>query len=299
MFANSLKQNTKIKGLIEILASAVEFSNIIVRPNEDKYLSQLSTRVPLKLSENTSHTNPHIKANLLLQAHISRLSLPLELQQDCEGIIQSVVRLIYSCVDVLSSFGWLSPVLNSMELCQMITQAQWNKESLLKQLPYFSSTLIQKCKAAGVDTVYDLIELEEDQRLDLLQMDEAHLTEVAYFCNHYPNIDLQFSISNPSEIFCGDLIQLQVTLEREEFIGLDVIAPFFTQRREEGWWLVIGDVPKNVIKVIKKVSLTSKSKIKLEFDSPTASGSYPYTLYFMSDSYLGSDQEYEFSLNIK
>ena len=299
MFANSLKQNTKIKGLIEIVASASEFSNLPVRHNEDKYLGQLSARVPLKLTENTSYSDPHIKANLLLQAHISRVNLPLELQQDCEEVIQTAVRLIYSSVDVLSSFGWLSPVLNAMELTQMITQAQWNKESLLKQLPFFTPSLIQSCKAAGVDTIYELIELEEEQRFKLLQMDQSHLTEVALFCNHYPNIELQFTISNPSEIFAGDVIQLQVNLERAEFLGLEVIAPFFPKKREEGWWLVIGDIPNNVIKVIKRVNLSSKSRIKLEFDSPSASGTYPFTLYLMSDSYLGTDQEYEFSLTIK
>ncbi|KAI6657806.1 U5 small nuclear ribonucleoprotein [Oopsacas minuta] len=299
MFANSLKENTKIRGLIEIIASAGEFSNLPVRHNEDKYLSQLSTKIPLKLTDDTSYSDPHIKANLLLQAHISRFTLPLELQQDCEEVVQIALRLIYSSVDVLSSFGWLSPVLNTMELSQMITQAQWNKESLLKQLPFFSPSVIQECKSVGIESIYDLIELEEDRRFKLLQMEESHLAEVALFCNHYPNIELQFTISNPSEIFAGDMILLQVSLERAEFIGLNVIAPFFPKKREEGWWLVVGDIAKNIIKVIKRVNLTMKSKIRLEFDSPSTPGKYPFTLYLMSDSYLGTDQEYEFTLIIQ
>jgi len=35
-----------------------------------------------------------------------------------------------------------------------------------------------------------------------------------------------------------------VNLEREDEQPGPVIAPFFPQKREEGWWLVIGD-PKN------------------------------------------------------
>ena len=37
-------------------------------------------------------------------------------------------------MDVLSSNGWLSPAIASMELAQMVTQAMWSKDSYLKQL---------------------------------------------------------------------------------------------------------------------------------------------------------------------
>jgi hypothetical protein len=32
-----------------------------------------------------------------------------------------------------------------MELSQMITQAMWNKDSYLKQLPHFTVDIIQRC----------------------------------------------------------------------------------------------------------------------------------------------------------
>ena len=41
---------------------------------------------------------------------------------------------VQSCVDVLSSNGWLSPAIAAMELAQMVTQAMWSKDSYLKQL---------------------------------------------------------------------------------------------------------------------------------------------------------------------
>lgn len=45
----------------------------------------------------------------------------------------------------MSSNGWLSSVLIAMELSQMITQAMWNKDSYLKQLPHFTNEIIQRC----------------------------------------------------------------------------------------------------------------------------------------------------------
>ena len=49
-------------------------------------------------------------------------------------------------MDVLSSNGWLSPALAAMELAQMTTQALWNKDSFLKQLPHFTPEIIKRCQ---------------------------------------------------------------------------------------------------------------------------------------------------------
>ena len=46
-----------------------------------------------------------------------------------------------------------------------------------------------------------------------------------------------------------------------------------------------------------RISLVQKAKVKLDFVAPEA-GEYAYTLYMMSDSYLGCDQEYELPLKV-
>ena len=42
-----------------------------------------------------------------------------------------------------------------------------------------------------------------------------------------------------------------------------------------------------------------KQKVKLEFAAPEQWARQDLTLYFMADSYLGCDQEYEFTLDVK
>uniref|UniRef100_A0A674I2U6 Activating signal cointegrator 1 complex subunit 3 n=1 Tax=Terrapene triunguis TaxID=2587831 RepID=A0A674I2U6_9SAUR len=106
--------------------------------------SQLAQKVPHKLN-NPKFNDPHVKTNLLLQAHLSRMQLSAELQSDTEEILSKAIRLIQACVDVLSSNGWLSPALAAMELAQMVTQAMWSKDSYLKQLPHFTSEHIKRC----------------------------------------------------------------------------------------------------------------------------------------------------------
>ena len=65
-----------------------------------------------------------------------------------------------SCVDVMSSSGWLNPALAAMEMSQMVTQGMWDRDSLLLQLPHFTRELANKCKAAGIESVFDILEMK-------------------------------------------------------------------------------------------------------------------------------------------
>ena len=94
----SLNNKTKLRGLIEILSSAAEYEHLPIRHKEDSLLRQLSSRVPLKLMGSTKFNDPHHKTNLLIQAHLSRLQLPAELQSDTEDILKKVCCV---CVCVL------------------------------------------------------------------------------------------------------------------------------------------------------------------------------------------------------
>ncbi|KAL1501017.1 hypothetical protein ABEB36_006422 [Hypothenemus hampei] len=85
--------------------------------------------------------DPHVKTNLLLQAHL----YCAELQSNTEVVLAKAIRLIQASVDVLSSNGWLSPAVAAMELAQMVTQAMWSKDSYLKQLSHFDVDIIKRC----------------------------------------------------------------------------------------------------------------------------------------------------------
>ena len=61
--------------------------------------------------------------------------------------------------------------------------------------------------------------------------------------------------------------------------------------------MIVGDSKSNSLLSIKRLTLQQKAKFKLDFVAPKA-GAYAYTLYFMSDSYLGCDQEYKFKAEI-
>uniref|UniRef100_A0A8C4LRY7 SEC63 domain-containing protein n=1 Tax=Equus asinus TaxID=9793 RepID=A0A8C4LRY7_EQUAS len=110
-------------------------------------------------------------------------------------------------------------------------------------------------------------------------------------------IKLQKFVDKDS-IRSGGPVVVLVQLEREEKVTGPVVAPLFPQKREEDWWVVIGDAKSNSLISIKRLTLQQKAKVKLDFVAP-ATGAHNHTLYFMSAAYVGCDQEYKFSVDVK
>lgn len=160
---------------------------------------------------------------------MSRIQLGPELQGDTEQILSKSIRLIQACVDVLSSNGWLSPAVAAMELAQMVTQAMWSKDSYLKQLPHFNAEIIKRCSDKKIETVFDIMELEDDDRSRLLQLSDSQMADVARFCNRYPNIEMSFEVADEDRIHSGQTVNVAVQLEREDEVTGPVIAPFYPQ----------------------------------------------------------------------
>lgn len=224
---------------------------------------------------------------------------------DQREVLLSATRLLQAVVDVISSNGWLNLALLAMEVSQMVTQGMWERDSMLLQLPHFTKELAKRCQenpGKNIETVFDLVEMEDEERQELLEMSDTQLLDIARFCNRFPNIDLTYEVVGSEEVTPGKEVTVQVMLERDmegrTEVG-PVDAPRYPKTKEEGWWLVLGDTKTNQLLAIKRVSLQRKTNVKLDFAVPSEPGEKSYTLYFMSDSYLGCDQEYSFSVDVK
>jgi activating signal cointegrator complex subunit 3 len=73
---SNLKPDFKVGQLISLLSNAKEFYGLPVRHNEDILNEALTHLVPLKVPKHDLES-PHVKANLLLQAHFERCPLPI------------------------------------------------------------------------------------------------------------------------------------------------------------------------------------------------------------------------------
>lgn len=207
----------------------------------------------------------------------------------------------------MSSEGWLN-AFGAMELSQMVVQAMWDRDSPLKQVPHFTTDIIKRCGEAGIESVFDLMEMEDDQRTELLQMTPNQLAAVAGFVNKYPNIDINFEVEDPESITAKSPAFLKVELERDvdedEEVETTVHAPFYPAKKMENCtsilanklmtgWLVISSG--NELVSIKRVTFSRKLSVRLNFTVPVA-GRQALKLFCFSDSYAGVDQEHEFEV---
>lgn len=70
--------------------------------------------------------------------------------------------------------------------------------------------------------------------------------------------------------------------------------------KDEGWWLLLGDASSGELIALRRLTLLqSKSSTTLTFEAPVQEGKYSYQLYFISDCYLGLDQQYDVSFVVK
>ncbi|KFY24405.1 hypothetical protein V493_05264 [Pseudogymnoascus sp. VKM F-4281 (FW-2241)] len=309
-FLLSLSGRTKLKGVLEIVTSATEFETIQIRRHEDSLLRRIYDRAPVKMAE-PSYDSPHFKAFVLLQAHFSRMQLPIDLAKDQEIILTKVLGLLSATVDVLSSDGHIN-AMNAMEMSQMVVQAMWDRDSPLKQIPHFTPEVIKAANSAGVTDIFGFMEAMDPSEnpnygalVKKLGLTQAQLGQAANFTNSkYPNIELEFELEDPEEITAGVPSYIKVKIEREEDeddegaeVDTTVHAPFYPVKKMENWWLVVGEESTKTLLAIKRITIGKKLNLRLEYTVPTA-GKHDLKLFLMSDSYVGVDQDPSFTVDV-
>merc|ERR1712187_354015 len=145
---------------------------------------------------------------------------------------------------------------------------------------------------------------EDDARNSLMEgLSQSQLMDVARSCNRFPCISLEYKVQNAESLSAGGSARMGVRLGRDSMeddqtLG-PVYAPYYPKEKEESWWLVVGG-PQSALVAIKRITIAKASvNVKLDVELGEDTGTFDYTLYLMSDSYQGCDQEYGFKLSVK
>jgi len=59
---------------------------------------------------------------------------------------------------------------------------------------------LRTSSSQGVESVFDIMEMEDEDRNALLQLSDAQIADVARFCNRYPNIELSYEVVEKESI---------------------------------------------------------------------------------------------------
>ncbi|EJS43942.1 brr2p [Saccharomyces arboricola H-6] len=296
---SSLSNTSTLKNMLHLLSTAIEFENIPLRKGDGPLLTRLSKKLPLKFPGDIATESVSFKVFSLLQAYFSRVELPIDFQNDLRDILEKVVSLVNVIVDILSASGYLNAT-TAMDLAQMLIQGIWDVDNPLRQIPHFSNKMLEKCREMNVETVYDIMALEDEERDEILTLNNSQLAQVATFVNNYPNIELTCSLNDSDSLDSGVKQKVSIQLTRDfEPESLQVTSEKYPFDKLESWWLFLGDVSKKELYAIKRVTLNKEiQNYELEFNTPTA-GKHNLTIWCVCDSYLDADKETSFEINVK
>ncbi|CAD7931404.1 unnamed protein product [Amoebophrya sp. A25] len=314
VFSRCVSEATKRKGIIDILADASEFEYLPLRQGEDEVLKKLALDCGVDLGDDVlkkgARLKPTMKSKILLYAHFHRAPLTIDLAFDQKFVLENVLRIVQGLVDVISSNSNLKQSIMAMEVSQMIVQGTLHNNSPLLQLPHLTPEMCEelrtKVRGDPVEDIFAFAEMEDEDRENILggKISEAQMAEIAKACNRYPSVELSYNVDKPNRLEAGGKCKIVCNLVRDmdddDVVTDPVYAPRFPKEKDESWWALLGDVEKNFVVCIKRISFTKKDlKFNLQFELGEEVGARKYMLYLMCDSYQGIDQEHEVEINVQ
>jgi len=132
-----VKRDASFSDVLSWVAHATEYDELPVRHNEDLINAELSNALPIKADNfGLPMWDPHVKAFLLLQAHFSRIDLPIsDYVGDLNSVLDQSIRIVQASVDVLTELGYLCSCEMMITLLQAIKSARWPTDGPLSVFP--------------------------------------------------------------------------------------------------------------------------------------------------------------------
>nr|XP_043640038.1 DExH-box ATP-dependent RNA helicase DExH14 [Erigeron canadensis] len=289
MFASNIGPDTSLEVFLNVLSAASEYDELPVRHNEENYNEGLSAKVPYAVDKDR-FDDPHVKTNLLFQAHFSQVELPIsDYYTDLKSVLDQSIRVIQAMIDVCANSGWLSSSITCMHLLQMVMQGMWfERDSPLWMLPCMTDDLVSLLQKGGISCVQQLLDLSKTN----MQSRFGNITsKLQQDLQHFPRIQVNFRIQG-TNVGNDEIPSLSIRLEKSNRRKTArAFTPRFPKLKDEAWWLVIGNTLTSELHAIKRISFTERLVTRMKLPQSTTSFQ-GMKLLLISDCYLGFDQEY-------
>ncbi|KAI9681508.1 MAG: hypothetical protein M1817_002792 [Caeruleum heppii] len=251
-----LKEHAKPDATFEEVLSwmclATEYDDLPVRNNEDLINAELSKNLPLEAETlDLPMWDPHVKAFLLLQAHFSRVDLPIsDYVGDLNSVLDQSIRIVQASIDVLTELGFLESCMTMMTLLQCIKSARWPTDNPLSIFPGVDPDrpTIPDSTPTSLTT---LVILPHAQLLALasqLSIPKPHYDAFLRAISSLPSLGL--SVEN---ISATSLTVTLNRLNRPTNPEHRIFAPRFPKPQTEGWFVVLVSPATGEIVALKRV----------------------------------------------
>lgn len=289
------KPKATFEDVLSWMCRATEYDELPVRHNEDLINAELSKNLPLPgTSFDMPMWDPHVKSFLLLQAHMSRINLPItDYVGDQTSVLDQSIRIIQASIDVMTESGYLSSTLEFIKLLQCIKSARWPTDPPLSILPTVDENTKNRMP------LHELSKLKPPQLQRLareLSVPSSQQARFARAAAAIPNVGVSVEQAKSLSLTVS-LRRLNPVAEREARI----YAPRFPKPQTEGWFVVVCDVARDEIVAVKRVGWSQgpgrsvgvgsrpAAKAVIKLPDPEDGQARKLDVLVLSDGYVGME----------
>ena len=257
------KREAKFEDVLSWMCGATEFDELPVRHNEDLINAELSNNLPIQADAlGLPMWDPHVKAFLLLQAHFSRVDLPIsDYVGDLNSVLDQSIRIIQASIDVLTELGFLPSCTMMMTLLQCVKSARWPDDGPLAILPGVDLEKERQRHQAGQNN-------HDNNNNHPPSLPEIHTLPKPTLQSIFNTIGIAPDMFPQAHKTLTILPALQPSIHNLTALGLTVTiartnprlqpdyqiyAPRFPKTQTEGFFVLVADLAKGEILALKRV----------------------------------------------
>lgn len=259
------KPTATFEDVLNWMCRATEYDELPVRHNEDLINAELSKNLPID-AENLGMVmwDPHVKAHLLLQAHFSRIDLPIsDYVGDQNSVLDQAIRILQASIDVLTELGYMQSCKMMMTLLQCVKSARWPDDGPLSIFPGIGAEREKKRIASSENSrPNSLIDATTcpkavlDSVLKSLGLPPASHGRVLKPLGQLPQLRIQ--VTDVTAL--GLSVQFSRINPVQDAAAYRIYAPRYPKPQTEGFFLVVHDAGNGEIYAMKRVSWPSPEK---------------------------------------
>ena len=268
------------------MSSATEYDELPVRHNEDLINAELSRNLPFNAKIlGLPMWDPHVKAFLLLQAHFSRIDMPIsDYVGDQTSVLDQSIRIIQATIDVLAELGYGSSCEKMMTLLQCTKSARWPNDSAMSIFPGLDDNVF--C-AASVPLMYLSASSGSWGSIAReVSVPAAQMVQFRKAVSALPDVKVEVR----------GVAAHQVTLEvkrlnPQTLKDYRMYAPRFPKPQTEGFFVVVSNHGSRDVVALKRISWPTPDQsrgrlVKSTIRLPEHEGEMRLDLKVVSDGYI-------------